>query len=80
MSRRIGRSSYFARLPASPPSSVLSDVEQAGRRVGELWDAGRELHFDIDRGSGRVFVQVRDLAGNVIRTISPSEALDIMSR
>jgi hypothetical protein len=74
-----GRFSYIARLPASPPPSVHGDVERAGRRAGELWDAGRELHFGIDRGSGRVFVQVRDLAGNVIRTIAPSEALDYLA-
>ena len=33
----------------------------------------------MDDKSGRVIVQVRDLDGHVIRTIPPSEALDILS-
>jgi uncharacterized FlaG/YvyC family protein len=42
--------------------------------------ANRELHFERDPDSGRVIVQVRDLATReVIRTIPPSEALTVMS-
>ncbi len=33
----------------------------------------------MDEDSGRVIVQVRDLDGRVIRTIPPSEALDVLS-
>ena len=36
----------------------------------------RELHFETDEETGRVIIQVRDLEGNVIRTIPPSDALD----
>ena len=68
-----------AGIPASPPPAVLREVEAAGRRAEELRRARRELHFEVDDESGRVIVQVRDLDGNVIRTIPPSEALDIMS-
>jgi FlaG protein len=68
-----------AEIPASPPPDVLREVEAAGRRAEELWNARRELHFDVDDESGRVIIQVRDLDGHVIRTIPPSEALDIMS-
>jgi uncharacterized FlaG/YvyC family protein len=40
----------------------------------------RELHFERDPQSGRVVVQVRDLATReVVRTIPPSEALGILS-
>ena len=39
----------------------------------------RELHFSTDADTGRVIVQVRDLEGNVIRTIPPSHALHAMS-
>ena len=66
-------------IPPSPPPDVLREVKDAGRRAEELWLAQRELHFSVDDDTGRVIVQVRDLEGRVIRTIPPSEALDIMS-
>jgi len=66
-------------IPDAPPPDVLREVQAAGRRAEELWNARRELHFEVDDDTGRVVVQVRDLEGRVIRTIPPSEALDIMS-
>jgi hypothetical protein len=68
-----------ADVPAAPPPEVLREIEQAGRRAEELWNARRELHFEIDDASGRLVIQVRDVEGQVIRTIPPSEALDIVS-
>src|SRR5918999_5864112 len=65
-------------IPATPPPDVLREIQAAGARADELWNARRELHFEIS-DSGRVIVQVRDLEGRVIRTIPPSEALDVMS-
>ena len=38
-----------------------------------------ELHFSKDSETGRVVIQVRDLDGNVLKTIPPSRALDVMS-
>jgi hypothetical protein len=73
------RGEAAAEIPATPPPDVLREVEAAGRRAEELWNARRELHFDVDQDSGRVVIQVRDPEGHVIRTIPPSEALDIMS-
>jgi hypothetical protein len=66
-------------LPASPPPEVLDAVGAAADRAAELRSQNRELHFHMDEASGRVIVQVRDLDGNVIRTIPPSEALEVMS-
>src|SRR4051794_24525514 len=66
-------------LPQGPPAEVREAVGAAAARAAELRSQNRELHFQKDPGSGRVIVQVRDLAGNVIRTIPPSHALDIMS-
>ena len=81
MDSRIGRFAAppAARVPASPPPGVLDEVSVAAERAEQLWREGEELHFELDRASGRVFVQVRDLDGRVIRTIAPSEALDILS-
>lgn len=63
-------------LPASPPNEVLEQMHEAGRVAAELRAQQRELHFEPTE-SGRVIVQVRDLDGNVIRTIPPARALEI---
>jgi len=66
-------------IPATPPPDALREVDRAAARADELWRDKRELHFAMDEDSGRVIVQVRDLEGRVIRTIPPSEALDVLS-
>jgi flagellar protein FlaG len=66
-------------MPASPPPEVLDAVGAAAARAAELRAGNRELHFHKDEHSGRVIVEVRDLEGNVIRTIPPSKALDVMA-
>jgi flagellar protein FlaG len=63
-------------LPASPPPSVLEDMHAAARVAEELRAQKRELHFETT-SNGRVIVQVRDLDGNVIRTIPPARALEV---
>jgi uncharacterized FlaG/YvyC family protein len=63
-------------LPASPPHAVLEDMHEAARVWDELRAQKRELHFET-APNGRVIVQVRDLDGNVIRTIPPTRALEI---
>jgi FlaG protein len=66
-------------VPDSPPVEVRDAIGAAAARAAELRSENRELHFHKDATSGRVIVQVRDLAGNVIRTIPPSRALDVMA-
>lgn len=66
-------------IPATPPPDVVVEIHRAAARAEELHQANRELHFEKDPGSGRIVVQVRDLSGNVLRTIPPSKALDVMS-
>ena len=82
MRQRIGRSALrptdSAELPTSPPAHVLRDVARAAWRVEELRDEDCELHFEMDEDR-RVVVQVRALAGPVIRAIRPSEALELLS-
>jgi hypothetical protein len=66
-------------FPASPPAAVLDEIGAAADRAEALAAANRELHFRVDDQTGRVVVEVRDFDGNVIRTIPPSEALDVMA-
>jgi flagellar protein FlaG len=63
-------------IPASPPPDLLQQMEDAAKVADKLRSMQRELHFE-PQPNGRVIVQVRDLEGNVIRTIPPSQALDI---
>jgi uncharacterized FlaG/YvyC family protein len=58
---------------------VLDEVAAARDRAAELAANNRELHFSTDQDTGRVIVQVRDLEGNVIRTIPPSHALQVVA-
>jgi FlaG protein len=73
------RDSAVLSLPASPPPEVLDAIGAAADRAAELRAQNRELHFRKDESTGRVIVEVRDLAGTVIRTIPPSSALEIMA-
>lgn len=62
-----------------PPPELRAEIERASERASELASLNRELHFAKDEESGRITVQVRDLDGNVIRTIPNSEVLDVLS-
>ena len=65
--------------PGRPPAEVLAEMEAASRRYDELRSQQRELHFTRDEARNRVVVEVRDLEGNVLRTIPPSKALDVIA-
>jgi uncharacterized FlaG/YvyC family protein len=65
--------------PMRPPGEVLAEMEAASRRYDELRSQHRELHFTRDEAANRVVVEVRDLDGNVLRTIPPSKALDVIA-
>ena len=66
-------------IPESPPPDVLEAMAAAAERVAELAADNRELHFRADEHSSRIIIEVRDMSGNVIRTIPPSTALDVMT-
>jgi uncharacterized FlaG/YvyC family protein len=66
-------------ISSRPPQDVLDQMAAASDRYDELRSQKRELHFTHDDDTNRVIVQVRDLDGNVLRTIPPSKALDVIS-
>ena len=66
-------------IPSSPPEELFDEIDSAARRADELEADGRELHFSYDNASKRVQIEVRDLKGNVLRTIPPSKALSVIS-
>jgi uncharacterized FlaG/YvyC family protein len=66
-------------VPPAPTEEARELVDRAAERVDELHASNRELHFSRDQQSGRVIIEVRDLDGNLLKTIPPSKALDILS-
>jgi hypothetical protein len=62
---------------SSPPHEVLEQMGQAARTHDALQARGRELHFAHDEASGRMEIEVRDAGGHVLRTLTPSEALQV---
>jgi hypothetical protein len=62
-------------FPASPPPELRAEILAAQRVVQELHERGRELHFEM--ADGRLRIELRDLDGNVLKTIPPSHALEI---
>jgi uncharacterized FlaG/YvyC family protein len=66
-------------VPPAPTPEAREMVDRAAERVQELSKQNRELHFSRDESSNRVVIEVRDLEGNVLKTIPPAKALDVMS-
>ena len=64
-------------LPASVPPELSCAVDAAGRRAEALGRSGRELHFEVD-ATGELRVELRDRDGNVLKTLSPTQAISLM--
>ena len=65
--------------PGWPPESVWREVDEAARVWEDLHAHGRELHFELDEESGRLAIEMRDLDGNALSMVSPSDVLSIAS-
>jgi flagellar protein FlaG len=66
-------------LPSSPPDEVLEAIDLAAEAYERLAASGCQLHFKLDPPTGKVTVEVHDMAGRVLFTIPGSKALDIAS-
>jgi hypothetical protein len=66
-------------VPPAPTPEARAMVDRASERIQEMVKQNRELHFTRDPNSHRVVIEVRDLEGNVLKTIPPAKALDILS-
>jgi hypothetical protein len=64
-------------LPAAPPPELDAAIEAAWQRASALAANGRELHFTVD-AAGELVIEVRDTAGRTVKTISPSQAVNVM--
>lgn len=59
-----------------PPPEVHAEVRAAARAADRLHEMGRQLHFKRDHESGEIRIEVRDLDGNVLRRVPPTEVFD----
>ncbi|HTW11263.1 MAG TPA: hypothetical protein VME01_00855 [Solirubrobacteraceae bacterium] len=64
-------------MPPSPPPEVEEAISVASQAYEELSATGQQVHFEIDAPNRAVDVELRDLHGNPLSTISASEALRI---
>jgi len=77
--RRFRHSDEGGDIPSSPPACVLAEVDAAFARMQRLRAAGREVHFARDAARGRLVIELRTLAGDVLDTLSPSAALELLT-
>jgi flagellar protein FlaG len=66
-------------VPPAPTPEARELVNKAAEVVDQLHKSNRELHFTKDHSTNRVVIEVRDLDGNVLKTIPPAKALDVLS-
>ncbi len=59
----------------SPPPEVSAEVRAAARAAAHLHELGRELRFE-QGDDGRLRVELRDHAGNVLRQVPTGEVFD----
>jgi len=64
-------------LPAAPPAEVLAAVDAAWESIDALEALDRTMYFAVDADRGFT-VEVRTLSGGFVRSVSPSQALDVM--
>lgn len=60
-----------------PPADVLQEVQEAWTVYDRLQAADRHLHFDLDAVTGQLTVQLCDLAGHLVDTVSSQRVLAI---
>ena len=60
-----------------PPPEVWAAVDAAATRADQLEAEGRELDFRLDELTGRLSIELRDLAGTAFRELSPADAVAI---
>jgi len=64
-------------LPEAPPPEVRRAIEAASEAYDVLSATGQQVHFGFHQGAHVVEVELRDLDGNPLSTLSPSDALQL---
>ncbi len=61
----------------APPPEVLDQIAAAGRTHERLREGGHELRFQAAVPGGRTTIELHDRAGDSVRSLSASEAVEI---
>lgn len=64
-------------LPESPPPEVRRAIEAASEAYDVLNATGQRVHFGFDQQGQAVAVELRDLDGNPLSTLTASDALQL---
>lgn len=64
-------------IPTSPPPAVLEQVQAAGKSYEALKAQGFVVRYTHDSGSRKTTATLHDRSGAVVRTLSPSEAIEL---
>ncbi len=62
-------------IPVSPPPALREEMMAAQKAFDEMYERGRQLHFEMQ--DGKLRIQLQDLSGKVLREIPASKALEI---
>ena len=65
--------------PSTLPLEARRAIDQTMAGTDAMFDAQRELHFEVNEKTGTVEIELRDLDGNILRRIPPGEALDLLA-
>jgi hypothetical protein len=68
-----------ATIPATPPPEVLQAVQTAAQTYDTLLSLGQHVHFATDPRTGRLSIQLVNLAGAVQQTVTPHKLLELAS-
>jgi uncharacterized FlaG/YvyC family protein len=77
--QRMEAAREVTEVSSEPPPEVRAEVQAAARCADQLHRLGRQLRFEQDDESGRIRIEVRDLDGNVLRRVPPTEVFDFAS-
>ena len=62
-------------IPSAPPPEVLAQIETAGKTYEALQAEGYEVHYSQNPDTRRVTAELRNSEGDVVKTLTPSEAI-----
>src|SRR6516164_2484462 len=62
-------------IPSAPPPEVLAQIETAGKTYEALQAEGYEVHYSQSPDTRRVTAELRNSEGQVVKTLTPSEAI-----
>ena len=66
-------------IPASPPPEVQDAIGVANQAYHNLQANGSEMRFKVNEATGKLSVEVHDVHGNLLFTVSGRTALDVAS-